>query len=193
MPVLGCWHRHRQGINSPLAHRAPEAGGVQLCQSHRLTCPLALSCASIAALAPDFLILSWGGGRMFTNAFLFNSRKTFSSRLSQRKGFPRVSLLWPWLHSLAPEEQVKTQRSGSPLPRCLPGKGREPSLLAGNRASSMALCVSKGKLEEGEICLNFCDSPPPLSPRHSPAGITTVSSNLFLPPFFLPPFFFSSV
>jgi len=48
----------------------------------------------------------------------------------------------------------------------------------------MALCVLEGKLEEGEICLNFCGSPPPLSPQHSPAGITAVSLHLFLLHFF---------
>lgn len=141
----GCWER----INSPLAHRAPEAGGHHLCQSQWLICPLAPSCTSIAALAPDFLILSQGWGVMFTNAFLFKSRKTFSSCLSQRKRFPRASLSWPWLHLSAPKEQVKTQRSSSLLPHCLPGKDQEPSLLAGKRISSMALCVSKGELEEG--------------------------------------------
>lgn len=116
---------------------------------------------------------------MFTDTFLFNSRKTFTSCLSQWKGFSWVSLLWPWLHLPVPKEQVKTQKSGSAPPHCLPGKGQEPSLLTGKCLLNVASHVSKGELEEGEICLN-CGSHQgtcQLAPLH-----LVLSPHLFLPP-----------
>lgn len=119
------------------------------------------------------------GGCSPTLSF-FNSRKAFSSCLSQRKGFPRVSPPWPWLHLSASKEQVKTQRSGSLWLCCFPGKDQETSLLAGKRASSVAPHVSPSVSWKKE---NFCGSPHPLSPQRPPAGITAVSPHLFLPPF----------
>lgn len=73
---------------------------------------------------------------MFTNTFLFNSRKTFSSRLSQRKAFPQDSLSWRGLHAEWLSAMVLS------------------SLPAGEGASSVALRGSEGHLDEGAICLN---------------------------------------